>query len=208
MLRRTPSPYWWQRFYNKYFPESFADLDYGFWRTLKIPPAPKGKGSWWLVVVPAGIRPNDIRRVLERLDVTVVAQRKNLNFFQNADNVTQSQVLWVPHYPDSALVPSRYIIRDRMNESLPAINLPARLIYELAYYVRTGRHLDLESLTLCTSSRLAMGKKVIVPAVDYGLIDFQSRQFGVRITEWSLEEIAEDERQGAELFARRVFGRR
>ncbi len=47
---------------------------------------------------------------------------------------------------------------DQLKEQkIPGITLEERLIYELKYFKETGKHLDIENWTLCTSSRYSGG---------------------------------------------------
>lgn len=54
---------------------------------------------------------------------------------------------------------------DLEKEGIPGITLRERLLYELAYFNKTGQHLDVKNVTLCAGSRDSGGR---VPRVRWG----------------------------------------
>ncbi len=47
---------------------------------------------------------------------------------------------------------------DLEQEGIPGITLRERLLYELDYFRKTGQHLDIKNVTLCTGSRYSDGR--------------------------------------------------
>lgn len=57
---------------------------------------------------------------------------------------------------------------DLKKEGIEGITLRERLLFELAYFKETGKHLDINNLTLCSGSRYSVGN---VPCVGWSDFD-------------------------------------
>jgi len=67
---------------------------------------------------------------------------------------------------------SAYILKDK---NIPGITLEERLLMELKYFKETGKHLDINNITLCAGSRYSDGG---VPGVHWGVGGMEVSWYG------------------------------
>ncbi len=163
-----------KRFLRKENPwgDVLPDLDWGkTYEELGAPfdPSilpPVDPTQWHIPVLP-GVTSNKVVEALRRLDVKVSLYVEDLDA-----NVPVNDR--VPQEKPYVVSVRRRVEADEENKNLSAndlkeqkilgITLPERLLLELAYYLTTGQHLDVECWTLCSGSRNSDGS---VPSVHW-----------------------------------------
>jgi len=146
----------WQKFYKELFG---LEIDFS---KLVIPV--KKKGFDRLIVVAPGMTPERLygkckelfpswKWTNDNLDKIVISERTAKNsayavWFQNTVEADENLKNL-----------SAYILKDK---NIPGITLEERLLMELKYFKETGKHLDINNITLCAGSRCSDGS---VPGV-------------------------------------------
>lgn len=159
---------WWQDFYW----EEGIKIDF---LTFRIPEKPV-KGSWWPILVAAGLTYNQVVQMLrkkfpvwlwtEDLDKAIDLSKEQRRA------VDQPYVVWVKANveadPDLANKSANDLVGQKM------ITLMERLLLEVLYFcaINSGQHLDIQNWTLCAGSRCQDG---VVPGVSF-------RSHGVKVS--------------------------
>jgi len=142
----------WQQFDQKFFP----DVNVGSYTSLRIPaPIP---GFDWPIVNACGITAN----------MLIARMKKEFSVYTYTDDLGSVR-------SDREPVSLSYVVlvRDRVEadeelkgksanviaeEAIPSIVLPERLRLEFFHWWKTGKHLDVQNVTLCTGSRYRDGR--------------------------------------------------
>ncbi len=150
----------WEKFYQDVF-----GLQKNF-SGLKVPA--KKPGFDRLLVVARGMTPN---RIYNRMKELMPAWK----YWGNLDSITSDRkadhdyAIWVQDGVEADEELKNKSADYLKAEGIPGITLEERLLYELKYFKETGKHLDMDNWTLCSGSRLPLGR---VPHVswrpDYG----------------------------------------
>lgn len=138
----------WAKFYKKFFG---ITLD-----TRKIHvPAPKD-GFNWLIVLAKGLTSEQIyAKCKEHFPCWKYSD--NINCISDRSN-TDTYAIWVRDRVESDEELKNRSADDLKGDNINCITLPERLILELCYWSKTsGKHLDLQNITLCAGSRYSDG---------------------------------------------------
>lgn len=144
----------WQKFFAKYFPNLKVDLS-----NLQIPE--KKEGFDRLIIVPQGLTPN--------LVYTAMCQQfkcwkytDNLDSITSDRNPTQAYAIWLRNRVEADEELKNLSANQLKEKAISGITLLERLLYELKFWDENHTHLDIQSITLCSSSR---GPDGFVPCV-------------------------------------------
>jgi len=146
----------WQNLYRNLFR---IEVDFS---TLQIPT--KKEGFDRLIVVAKGITPQIILKQCRKLFPCDISKVDGINLEKVRSERTSKEMyaVWFcdETEPDQDL--RGYSDNDLKSMPIQGITLEERLLFELKYFIETGRHLDLGSVTLCTGSHESDGKVAIV----------------------------------------------
>ena len=148
---------WWHNFYR----EEGIEIDFS---SFQIPDRPEG--DWWLILVAPGMTCNKVIQVLrkkfkvwvytEDLDVVIDFEKEQRRA------VDKPYAVWV-----KANVEADPELKNKSANDLgdtPAVTLMERLLLEVFHFcfASSGKHLDVQNITLCAGSRYCDGS---VPSV-------------------------------------------
>ena len=170
----------WQEFYRDIFgiEKDFSSLV----DSLAIPTHKDGFDR--LIVVLAGMTPN---RLFAKCKELFPAWRytEDLDQIKSDREPDHDYSIWVRDRVEADEELKNLSANNTKARGVVGITLPERLLYELKYFMETGKHLDLKNITLCTGSR---GPGACVPGVDWrggdlsvGWGDPDSRSDGIRV---------------------------
>jgi hypothetical protein len=138
----------WIRFYQEVFGVTvdFSDLD--------IPGAKDGFN--WLVVMLESLTPNKLfAKCKERFSCRRYTE--DLDTVQSKRIAKKTYAIWLRDRIEADEENKNKSADDCDKEGLNGITLEERLLLELFYHWRTGKHLDIENWTLCSGSRYSLG---------------------------------------------------
>ncbi len=145
----------WQSFYREVFGQ---DVDFS---ELQIPE--KQEDFNWLIVVLAGLTPNKLfAKCQERFASWCYTD--DLDIIKSVRTADKTYVAWVRDRIEADKENKNKSANDCEKEGITGSTLEERLILELFYHWRTGKHLDIQSVTLCSGSRSPDGD---VPLVSF-----------------------------------------
>lgn len=151
------NPDYWVMFYKKYFP--FLNCSASDFSGLKIPKKPT-EGKWYLLIVREGLTSNWVYeacakqfacwRFNDDLNSTVPTNER--------DPKNGSYAVWVRD-----IIEADPIHRDKSaamikEDGFKTETVLERMIHELEYYMKKGKHLDVFNQTLCAGSRASDGR--------------------------------------------------
>jgi len=143
--------YTWQSFYHQVFG---AEVDcFG----IDIPERQDGFDR--LLVIAEGMTPQRLYDKCVELFSCWKWTDDNLDEVVSSERTAKSgaYAIWVRDRVE-ADEELKNISADKLKErNIPGITLEERLIYELKYFKETGKHLDIDNITLCSGSRLSSG---------------------------------------------------
>jgi len=145
----------WVRFYHEVFgiEADFTDL--------QIPE--KRDGFNWLIIMLAGLTPNKLfAKCQERF--ASWKHTDDLNTIKSVRTADKTYAIWVRDRIEADEENKNKSTNDCKSEGINGITLEERLLLELFYHWRTGKHLDIDNWTLCSGSRSPDGH---VPYVDW-----------------------------------------
>jgi len=133
-------------------------------KSIKIPEQKPGFNR--LILVPKGITMNQVVKICRtKFDMSLYDGNLDASVTHNDRVPIQDYAVWVqnnveadPEFNDKSAI----MLKKGHHQG---ITLLERLLYELAYFTETGKHLDVENATLCTGSRYSDGS---VPSVYWG----------------------------------------
>jgi len=146
----------WQKLYREFF-----GIEVNF-SALQIPT--KKEGFDRLIVVAKRITPQIILKQCEKLFPCEIAKVDGINLEKVRSERTSKEMyaVWFCNEtePDQEL--RGFSDKELKNRDVQGITLEERLLFELKYFIETGRHLDLGSVTLCTGSHQSNGNVAVV----------------------------------------------
>ncbi len=155
----------WTEFWEAFYSEHFGiKIDA---KSISLPEVPADKQDFKrLLLVAKGVTPIKVVKALRKIGVTVWLYTENLDkdVTQNErDSRSGSYAIYVRERveADEELVNLSAEQIDAMNQKV--MTLLEHLLYELAYFLETGKHLDIVNVTLCAGSRGSDGD---VPGVN------------------------------------------
>lgn len=134
----------WQILYREVFGQ---EKDFS---TLRIPERQLGVDR--LIVVAAGMTPN---RIFNKLKELMPAWK----YWDNLDSITSVRkadhdyAIWVRDRDEADEELKNKSANDLRKENVNTITLEERFLLEIKYFRETGKHLDVENITLCAGSR-------------------------------------------------------
>ncbi len=134
----------WQRFYKKHF-----NLDKDF-STLRIPEQKEGFDR--LIVVVEGMTPEKLFSAIKSL-TPAWKHSDNLDAIVSERKADKDYAIWVRDRQEADEELKNKSANDLNQEGIPGITLEERLLYELKFFDETGKHLDVQKITLCAGSR-------------------------------------------------------
>jgi|WetSurMetagenome_2_1015567.scaffolds.fasta_scaffold406244_1 hypothetical protein len=148
----------WRSFYKKVFGEV---LDFS---NVRVPERP-GK-DWWLIIVAKGMTPERLfQKCRDQFGVWKWTD-KNLDEIVTSDRTADNghHAIWVRARVEADEEFKNLSANDLKTQNHNGITLEERLALELLYFWKTRKHLDNQSVTLCSGSRYSDGD---VPRVDW-----------------------------------------
>jgi hypothetical protein len=142
----------WQKFYLDVFG---METDFS---NLQIPK--KQKGFDRLIIVAQGITPQKLYDKCAELFFTRNWMSGDLNKIVISDRTAEngSYAIWVRDRVE-ADKELKNLSADQLKEkNISGITLEERLLYELKFFKETGKHLDIDNVTLCSGSRYGDGR--------------------------------------------------
>ncbi|HMP67524.1 MAG TPA: hypothetical protein PKA60_02135 [Candidatus Paceibacterota bacterium] len=155
----------WNNFYQKYF-TCFTNFS-----TLQIPTKPKD-GKWRLLVILGGLTNNQVYDACTRQFTCrrSVGDLNHVVLTNERDPMNGSYAIWVRDSVEADKVHQNKSADMIKEEGLKTETLTERMIHELVYFSETGKHLDVNKVTLCSGSRFSDGS---VPGAGWYDGDFQ-----------------------------------
>ena len=152
----------WESFYRKVFG---IKVDFS---GLKIPK--KKKGFSRLIIVAKGMTSQKVYNKCKEIFPC-------WKYADNLDRAVQSErvsdmrpyAVWFRDRIEADKELKNLSANDLKERKITSITLEERLVYELKYFEETGRHLDIDNITLCAGSRYSDGN---VPRVDWYYSEF------------------------------------
>lgn len=149
-------------------------------------PAPQGDISQ-ILVMPKGLTLANIVSVMEksmRVKVWI-----DLNKVTSDRNPDRTYAIRIRNRQEADEELKNLSAEDIKQKSINTMTLPERLVYEQFYFWKTGRHLDVKNVTICSASRCVGGcGDVGVPYVgwdpDSGWVDVCRGYLGCRHPVW------------------------
>ena len=141
----------WQDFYRVGF-DMKADL-------AGIPVPAKRPGFDRLIVVAKGITPQRLFERCQQVFPSWKYAQESLDDITISDRTSAdgSYALWVRDRVEADEELSNCSANELRARQVHGITIEERLLYELKYFVETGKHLDLSSTTLCSGSHHSWG---------------------------------------------------
>jgi hypothetical protein len=136
----------WQAFYRKFF---WLDLDLS---SVKIPERQSRFDR--LIVVAKGLTLNQVYAICAKhFPCWRYADDLDKEVIQNDRQPTQTYAVWVRDRVEADEENKNLSANQLKKQKALGITLLERLVYELKYFQETGKHLDVENVTLCSGSR-------------------------------------------------------
>jgi len=138
----------WSRFYKEVFgiEADFTDL--------QIPE--KQDGFNWLIVMLAGLTPNKLFAKCEERFASW-CYTYDIETIKSVRTADKTYAVWVRDNIEADKENKNKSANDCDKEGIKGITLEERLLLELFYHWRTGKHLDSINVTLCSGSRYPYG---------------------------------------------------
>jgi len=118
-------------------------------------------GFNWLIVVTDGLTPNKVFEATKRL-CGAGRYPRDLDSITSIRRTDKAYAIWVRDRVEADEELKRKSAQDLKRESVNCITLEERMLLEIWYYRKTGKHLDLKSWTLCAGSLDLNGDVLIV----------------------------------------------
>ena len=152
----------WQNFYSDVFG---IETDFS---NLAIPE--KCDGFDRFLIIAEGMTP---QKIYDKCAETFPSWKwtdSNLDEIVTSDRTCQngSYVVWIRDRVEADEELKNLSANQLKKRKISGITLEERLIYELKYFKETGKHLDIQNVTLCAGSRFRDGN---VPGVDFNSSD-------------------------------------
>lgn len=172
----------WEEFYKNQFG---WDMDFSL---VLIPTRPE-VGSWRLLFIAKGLTMN---RGFEQCEKLFNSWRYNDDLDKaiptNARNASENYAVWVRDGVEPDTEHLGKSTRQADNDMKIGITILERIIFEIKYFLETGKHLDIKGVTFCSGSRFSDG---YVPGcswypadgefkVDWYHLDYSNSDYGVR----------------------------
>jgi len=145
----------WARFYQEVFgiTADFSDLG--------IPE--KKEGFPWLLVMLKGLTAN---KLFDKCKEQFGTWRytEDLNAIKSVRTTEKTYAIWLRDRVEADEENKNKSAKDCEKEGINGITLEERLLLELWYFWKTGKHLDIQNVTLCSGSRYPYG---YVPGVGW-----------------------------------------
>lgn len=134
----------WERLYKKMFglKKDFSNL--------KIPAHKDGFDR--LIIVAQGMTSNKIYNKIKEL-MPAWKYSDNLDEITSVRKATNDYAIWIRDRVEADEELKNKSANDLEKEGVIGITLEERLLYELKYFQETGKHLDVQNVTLCSGSR-------------------------------------------------------
>ena len=123
--------------------------------------------GFWFVPCPMGVSANKVVEALRKLGVTVYVYVEDLDkdVTKNDRNPNDgSYVVGFRRTVEADEENANKSANDLAKSGHKGTTLLERLLLELGYFLATGKHLDIEKVTLCAGSRCSVGS---VPSADW-----------------------------------------
>lgn len=144
------------RFYKEVF-----GIEADFTTALQIPE--KHDGFNWLIIMFQGLTANKLYdKCKERFGAWRYTE--NLDTIKSVRTTEKTYAIWLRDRVEADEENKNKSANDCEKEHINGITLPERLLQELWYHWKTGKHLDIQNITLCSGSRYPHG---FVPFVDW-----------------------------------------
>ncbi len=140
----------WQEFYKNLFG---IEID----PNLEIPENRKGFNR--LIVVGEGLTLNQVYDVCKNHFECCSSDEK---VSHNDRESKKSYAIWVRQKVEADKELMDFSVNQLKEKGVKGITLLERMLYELKYFLETGRHLDRRSITLCAGSRYSDGHVPVV----------------------------------------------
>ena len=159
----------WVRFYNDIF-----GINADYFSDLALPK--KQVGFNWLIVMHRGFTEQIlIEACKKRFKVQCSIKDKDLIAIKSTRTNDKTYAFWVRDRIEADDENKNKSANDCEREGINGITLPERLLLELWYHWKTGKHLDIENYTLCSGSRIPAGH---VPRVTWHAVELEVRYDG------------------------------
>lgn len=145
----------WIEFYKKYFG---IVVDLPGLRSLQIPA--KVAGFDRLIIVVQGIGLNEVWKICVKRFKCYKYTDSDLESLvteNDRDPANGSYAVWVRDVVEADGDMKNLSAKDLAEKSIKGVTLLERLIHELKYFSETGKHLDIDNVTLCSGSRYSDG---------------------------------------------------
>lgn len=140
----------WEKFYKDHF-SFIVDLS-----EVRIPEKPMG--DWRLLFIPVGLTMNSVLEIMRaKFHTLSYDDCLDTRAIVNTRTSAQSYSVWVRNgvEPDEKYLGKSMLLADPNGKI--GMTLLERMIYEVKYFIETGKHLDEEGITICTGSRNSDG---------------------------------------------------
>jgi len=145
----------WERFYQEVFGK---EVDFS---ELELPE--KQDGFNWLIIMLEGLTPNKLfAKCKERF--ASWRYTDDLDTIKSVRTADKTYAIWVRDRIEADEENKNKSGNDCDKEGIKGMTLEERLLLELFYNWRTGKHLDIDNITLCSGSRVPDGG---VPSVGF-----------------------------------------
>lgn len=151
----------WQDFYSEIFKKKMDFSD------LKIPE--KKKGFNRLIIVADGMTSQIIYDKCKELFPSWIWESKTLDCYSDRNAEKESYAIWIRDRVEADRELRNFSVNYLKNQGIFGITCEERLLYELKYFLKTGKHLDVKNLTICSGSRYHDGNVPVIQWYDYKL---------------------------------------
>lgn len=118
-----------------------------------------------LIINPKGMTHGQLVAYLRtQFDVSLYIDDLDKDVSNNDRTNDKTYAIWVLDSVEADEELKNLSADDLKGKGIPGITLMERLIYEGLYFSETGKHLDVQNVTLCSGSRRSAG---VVPRVDW-----------------------------------------
>ena len=134
----------WEQFYQEVFGKK---VDFS---ELELPG--EAEGFNWLIIMMEGLTPN---KLFAKCQERFASWRytDDLDAIKSVRTADKTYSVWVRDRIEADEENKNKSANDCEKEGIKAITLEERLLLELFYHWRTGKHLDINNVTLCSGSR-------------------------------------------------------
>lgn len=140
----------WRDFYQKFFGIEIDTV------SIKVPERKSGFDR--LIVVSKGITLSQIIEVCRKqFQVWLYAEDLDKEITVNDRTNTETHALWVRDRVEADEENKNLSANDCKEKNIQGETLMERLLHGLKYFAETGKHLDVENVTLCNGSRCCDG---------------------------------------------------